>query len=141
MRAICYTVLMTFGKYLFLIILAALVAVGTWGLVLWRIDPFETGFFGIALFYLTFFIALFGVSLVILTVYRVYLRKHPFVFRETIISCRHAVLLSVYATALLALVSQQMLHWWMFLVLSFVILACESFALLMDHTRERSSST
>lgn len=116
---------MTFSAYLWTIGATSLLAWFGWLLVLFRVDPGETGALGLGLFYVTLFAGLVGTIAVAGVLYRVLvLKRHELVMREVRISFRHALMLSFVAVGSLALSAQNFLTSWnlfgLFLLIGFI---------------------
>ncbi len=107
-----------------------------WVLVLFRIDPQESGLPGLALFYLTLFVSLVGTLATFGVLYRVHLlKRRELLSREVKISFRHGVMLSLVAVISLALSAQALLFWWNFLALIIFVAAIEYGFLLVNESR------
>ena len=104
---------MTFQSYLWAMGGASLAAWVGWLVVVWRVNPAETGFLGLGLFYITLFASLVGTFAVAGVLYRVlFLKREQIIMREVRITFRHGLMLAFVAVASLALSAQSLLTWW-----------------------------
>lgn len=104
---------MTFQSYLWAMAGASIAAWLGWVVVLWRVDPAETGLLGLGLFYITLFASLVGTFAVAGVLYRVLvLKRQQLVIREARITFRHGLMLAFVAVSSLALSAQSLLTWW-----------------------------
>lgn len=107
-----------------------------WLIVLMNVDPFQTSFMGIVLFYVTLAVGLVGVFTLIGLTYRVgILRRKELVSREVKVSFRHAILLTAVSVITLILSRQGVLHWWVLVVLIVTAGILEYLSLLVQHSR------
>ncbi len=105
-------------------------------MVLFRVDPAETGIVGLFLFYVTLFAGLVGTLAVAGVLYRVYfLKRHQVVMREARISFRHSLFLSFVAVASLTLSAQALLTWWNMLGLFTLVGVVEYVFVAMEESR------
>ncbi len=127
---------MTFSTYLFTMGGTTLLAWLGWLVVLFRLDPIETGIIGLLLFYITLFAALVGTIAVAGVLYRVLvLKRQQIVMREVRISFRHGVMLAFVAVATLALSAQNLLVWWNMVGLFTVLCVVEYVFVAMEESR------
>ena len=127
---------MHFKMYLWFMGAGTLLAWIGWLLVLFNIDQQEAGFLGLALFYLTLFVALIGTLATVGVLYRVkLLKRKELLSREVKISFRHGVMLSLVAVISLALSAQALLFWWNFIALIILVSAIEYGFLLVHESR------
>jgi hypothetical protein len=104
---------MSFQAYVWAMGVASLMAWLGWVVVLFRVDPTETGAIGLLLFYVTLFAGLSGTFAVGGVLYRIFvLKRQQLVMREVRISFRHAVMVALVAALSLALSAQAWLSWW-----------------------------
>lgn len=127
---------MSFRAYLVLMGLSTAMAWVGWLIVLMNVDPFQTSFMGIVLFYVTLAVGLVGVFTLIGLTYRVgILRRKELVSREVKVSFRHAILLTAVSVITLILSRQGVLHWWVLVVLIVTAGILEYLSLLVQHSR------
>lgn len=127
---------MTFSVYLWTMAATTLLAWVGWLVVLFRLDPVETGIPGLFLFYITLFAALMGTIAVVGVLYRVLvLKRQEIVMREVRISFRHSIMLAFVAVATLALSAQNVLVWWNILGLFAVLGVVEYVFVAMEESR------
>jgi Ca2+/Na+ antiporter len=114
----------------------SLLAWAAWALVIFRVDPGETGVLGLGLFYVTLFAGLVGALAVGGVLYRVLvLKRHQLVMREARISFRHALMLSFVAVGSLALSAQNLLTWWNILGVCLFVGAIEYLFVSIEESR------
>ena len=127
---------MTFRQYLMLMGGTTLLAWFAWGLVLWRINPDEAGWLGMALFFLTFTLGLVGVFATASMSYRVLVMRRPVVLREARIAFRQAAFLAIAAGLMLFLAARDALSWGVMLLVLVVFGGLEYLSLSLDkHSR------
>lgn len=127
---------MTFRIYLMFMAVATALAGFAWGVIVWNTDPFETGFAGFFMFYLTLFMVLVGSLTILGSIYRVHvLKRKDVLIREVKISFRHAIALSFAGIAALALSASGRLHWWSLLILIAVLTIVEYVFLVKEEAR------
>lgn len=107
---------MTLKRYLFLMLLATVLCWLALASVMFYINPSEAGIIGFILFYVSLFLSLVGTFSIIGFLLRVWLTTMP-IFRQVIISFRQGVLFSILVSVSLAMQSQQVLNWWIGLLL------------------------
>lgn len=104
---------MTFQSYIWAMGAASVAAWIGWFVVVWRVDPAETGLLGLGLFYITLFASLVGTFAVAGVLYRVLvLKREQLVMREVRITFRHGLMLAFVAVFSLGLSAQNLLTWW-----------------------------
>jgi len=120
---------MTLRQYLILMSISAVFCWIIWALVLYLIDPTETGLLGFVFFYLSLFLALAGTLSVVGLLLRMKFGKGELIFKTVTISFRQATMLAFLVIGGLLLKSKNLLTWWnvLFLVLALTVL--ESFFL------------
>lgn len=112
---------MTLRGYLVAIGLGSLMAWATWVLVIFTVNPFESGVLGFFMFYVALAVALVGTLSLIGFGVRMLIYKHEaVVLREVTTAFRQACLLALVLIGSLLLQSQSLLAWWN--VLLFVLL-------------------
>lgn len=127
---------MSFQTYLWTMAITSVLAWAGWVMVLFRVDPSETGIVGLFLFYVTLFAGLVGTLAVGGVLYRVYfLKRHQVVMREARISFRHSLFLSFVAVASLTLSAQALLTWWNMLGLFTLVGVVEYVFVAMEESR------
>lgn len=91
---------------------------------------------GFAMFYLTLFMGMIGVLTLLGMAYRVLLlKRRDVILREVRVAFRHAVLLSLVAIISLALSGQEMLKWWVVMVMVVVMSGVEYLFLIGEESR------
>jgi hypothetical protein len=119
---------MSLRTYIFAMIGATLLAWIAWGVVVTGINPFEAGIPGVALFYVTLFVALIGTVSLGLSFIRVKLLKKGTVHsREIRTAFRHAILFALVMVVSLGLSAQGILQTWHLVVMVAVVVLVEQF--------------
>ena len=103
---------MSFRAYLTVMSLATVLALSTFGLVVFRVDPETSGFFGHALLYTSLFFSFVGLFSIVGLTIRIFWRREEAVSRLAAVSFRQAVIVGVLADFSLFLFRRQMLVWW-----------------------------
>lgn len=108
----------------------------SWMLVIWGIDPSESGVFGFALFYTTLFLSCVGSLTLTGVLFRLaILKRSDVISREVRIAFRHAVLLSIVGITSLILIAQVRFYWSIFFPIILCIIGLEYVFLLGDASR------
>lgn len=127
---------MSFRSYVLFMSASTAIAWAAWFIVLYNVNPLETGIFGFVLFYITLVTGMIGSLSLIGVFYRVVLlRRRDVISREVKVSFRHALLLSFVGVSALVLSSQGLLHWWVLFVLILVASMFEYASLLIQQSR------
>lgn len=122
--------------YILFMTFATLLSWVAWAVVLWSMNPEETGPGGFLIFYVTLFMGLLGTLTLFGVTYRVmFLGRRDVVSREVRISFRHAIALSAMAVAALALSAQGLLRWWIAAILIAVVSVIEYLFLVKEEAR------
>jgi hypothetical protein len=104
-------------------IVSTIVAWLSWFLIVFYVNPDESGISSLILFYFTLITGLIGTLTLIGMLYRIVFKgRRDVLSREVKISFRHAILLSAIAVGSLALSASEYLYWWVILV--FIAVAC-----------------
>lgn len=121
---------MSLKQYLILIGLGSIIAWITWIIVVVFTNPFEAGWLGFLMFYVTTAIALVGtLALIGFVVRKVIYRHDAMVLRQVTTAFRQAILLTLVLVGSLLLQSQSLLAWWNVLLFVVVVTAIEFFFL------------
>ena len=123
---------MTFRQYLVFMGMATALAWLGWLVVLFRLNPDEVGWSGIALFFLTLYMGLVGTFATASLSYRVLKLKRPIVSREMRIAFRHAFLLATGGCLLLFLAAKDILSLGVLALIFVVFGGLEFLALWLD---------
>jgi len=127
---------MTFRAYLVLMGLSTALAWVGWLIVLFNVDPFQSGFLGFALFFITLAVGVVGTLTLAGLLYRVgLLKRKDVLIREVKISFRHALLLTAVSIIALILSAQGIFHWWVLVVLILIAGVLEYLSLLVQRSR------
>jgi len=104
---------MTLKQYLVAMSLGTVAALAILLWAIWNINPQTTGFFGLAIFYISLFLSGLGLFSTIELVGRVWLIKQAELpFRQAQKSFRHGLLFALLLVLALVLQSQRYLKWW-----------------------------
>lgn len=98
--------------YLNLMFVATILAMISWGLVVYYVDPLKSELVGVILFYLTSFFAFVGLFTLIGFNIRRRLNNNELLFVLVGVSFRQAVWLSLAITGVLMMQSARILEWW-----------------------------
>ncbi len=113
---------MTLSRYLLSMVLTTIMAWIGWFLVLYRINPEETGFIGLGLFYLTLLFGLTGIFSIFGLGIRAFFqrKKDEPLFRMVWLSFRQAISYALILLVALYLIERDLFSWWnMFLLILF----------------------
>jgi len=120
---------MSLKKYLFIMTLITLVCWVAWLVVLFYLNPFEAGFVGLLLFYISLFFALFGSFALLGFFLRVWFSKEQIIFRHLGIATRQSLWFSVLLVSTLLLQGSGFIRWWNILLLIIFLTLLEFFFL------------
>jgi hypothetical protein len=125
---------MGIGGYLATLLISTIAAWAGWAAVLYRVNPEEAGLPGLAMFYITLAVALFGTLTLLGTLIRLKARggQAPVVAREVKIAFRHAAILTSASIALLLLAAADRLGWIGFLLVGLAALGLEGAVLALQ---------
>jgi hypothetical protein len=120
---------MTLRRYLIIMAVTTLICWASFVVVLFRIDPANGGSVALLLFFVSLFFALWGtLSLLGFLVRYLFLRSQP-PFQFIGVSLRQALWFAILLCLTLFLVSQELLEWWMSLLLVIGLTVLEGFFL------------
>ncbi len=120
---------MTLRRYLFTMAITTVLCWIAFILVLFRIDPSTGGSLGLVLFFVSLFFAIWGTFSMLGFVVRYIFLKNTVPFRYIGTSLRQALWFSILVVMTFFLVSQELLEWWMSLVLVVGLTVLELFFL------------
>jgi len=83
-----------------------------WGAVLVLLNPFESGFLALLLFYLTLGLALVGTFSLFGYLFRAFIKKDEMAYKHISIASRQSILFTLIVIAALILQSIRALAWW-----------------------------
>lgn len=118
---------MSIQRYLITMSLATVISAASWLLVLIFLDPETSGIIGLTLFFLSFFLMIFGLVSIVGFVARRLLQRREESFRLVAVSFRHAALLALLLTSSLFLQSQRVFTWWTAILLLIFLTLIEAF--------------
>lgn len=120
--------------YLSVIGLGTLLSWFAWSIVLFTMDPYESGWIGFFMFYLTIGVALVGTLTLIFSVIRIFLLRRNVIEREIRTGFRHAVLCSIIAVVSLMLSAAEHFSA-IYMVLLLIATVCVEYVFLQIHRR------
>jgi hypothetical protein len=123
---------MSLRAYLTIMGFGTIVALATFFLVLFRVDPATAGALGFTLFYLSLFLAVAGAVSIVGFVIRVFLHRDEILSRLVGLSFRQAVLLSAMGVGALALHARGLLSWWNSVILVAAVTIVEFFFISLE---------
>lgn len=103
---------MTLYKYLLSIGFSTAVSWAAWVIVLTRVDPFVSGFFGHIIFYVSLWFAMTGSLAIVGFVLRRWWQRHGDIVEQVVAAFRQGFLLSVLLVVSLVLQGARILEWW-----------------------------
>jgi hypothetical protein len=121
--------------YLLFIALGTFLAWVAWVMILFNVNPEESGIAGLVMFFATLAVSIIGLLTIIMTVLRVYVLKREVFGREIRKAFRHSVLFGAIAIFSLALSSAGKFHAWHVIVLAAAALLVEYFFLQFHRER------
>lgn len=120
--------------------IATVIAAASWILVVLFLDPASSGTIGVTLFFVSFFLTIFGMAS--MAGYAVRRLFHPSAtpFRLVAVSFRQAALLGLLLTTSLFLQSRQYFTWWTAVSLFAFVSFLEALFAARDGARQRGGS-
>ncbi len=116
----------TTKQYLIPLIIGSLVAITGFVFILIYTDPYQAGFLGHLIFYITLFLFTTGIFAIINLIIR--RRFFPGIYSEIfLVSLRQAIIIGILVTSLIFLEAINLLFWWVGLTLILFLIAIESF--------------
>ena len=131
---------MSLRAYLIVMSLATVVALSTFALVIFRVDPETAGFFGHSLLYISLFFSVVGLFSLLGLVARIVFHRDEIVSRLAAASFRQAVIIGVLAILSLFLYKKEMLVWWNGILLAAAATLVEFFFVSMKQKSEIKNS-
>lgn len=98
-----------------------------WGLVVFYTDPVQAGFLSFSLFYLSLFLTLSGLILLVGNYIRGRFFKKQLIEQRLKTSLRQAIFFSVLIIGWLVLKSQGLAHWWVIVFFILILTVLEFF--------------
>jgi len=118
---------MTLGKYLFLMTMATLLCWGALALVVFFVDPEQSGTVGILIFYLAAFFAIIGTASIFGFLVRYFFKPRDFAFVQVKNSFRQAIWFAILVVIVLFLQSKGLIAWWNLILLVLALAVLEMF--------------
>lgn len=115
---------MSLIRYLILMTVATIICWAGWYTVVSLVNPNQTGFLGLLLFYASLTLALTGTFAVVGFFIRLFLLKQEMVFQKVIIAFRQAIFFALLIVGMLILQSGRLLTWYngVFLIMGLTML-------------------
>lgn len=127
---------MTFRDYVIVMAVASSAAWLGWFVVLYSVDPVNTGMYGYVFFYLTLSVALMGTISLIGVGLRKVFKPDEIVSRHVGHAFRQSILFTALVIAALFLLPQGLFRWWT-MGLVMLTVACIELALISSHRQKR----
>ena len=108
---------MTVLRYFILMIIATVLCWTAFGLVIYNIDPFTSGWIGVVCFYLSLFFALIGTLALIGFALRIAFWRESLPYKHVGISLRQGLLFAVLVGCALLLAANDLFTWWSIILL------------------------
>ena len=118
---------MKIQMYLFLIFIVTLVALGTWLLILFNINPYDTDLLSIASFFASMYLWISGLLTLISFYLKIKLSNREIIYNHLPISIRQASLISLAFITVLIISSLGIFTWWSGILIVISILILELF--------------
>lgn len=119
-----------------LMLIGTSVSWASWVMVLFGVNPDESGFMGFVMFYLTLTMSLIGtLSVFELSIRKMLGRDHLVLTRDVRTSFRHGVLFSLISVVSLALTTQGWFSWWVAVLILIASGCIEFLALVIQESR------
>ncbi|MFH0829073.1 MAG: hypothetical protein V1907_02745 [Candidatus Kerfeldbacteria bacterium] len=103
---------MSLTRYLTIMGIGTAISSASWIIVLMFIDPETIGFVGVALFFVSFFLMIFGIASIVGFVVRRLFQRYEVAFKLVAISFRQAILIALMLSGTLFLQSRRLFTWW-----------------------------
>lgn len=129
---------MSLKRYLITMGIATAVALVSWSLVLIFFDP-ASGAIGRTLFFMSFFLSMFGILSVVGFFLRKVIQRSEAAFRLVAISFRQGALFALLLTSSMILLSQRLFTWWTSSLLLIFVTLLEAFFVARETNRSRHS--
>jgi phenylalanyl-tRNA synthetase alpha chain len=113
-----------------------MIAWAGWGLVITRFDPFQIGFLGFSIFYLSTFLALGGLFFILASLFFRKFSSQPLTFFKVKASVRHAVQFSILITGWAFLQGNSLLRWWNLLLLIAILTVMEFLFISLEREKK-----
>ncbi|HMB65786.1 MAG TPA: hypothetical protein VKO42_02820 [Patescibacteria group bacterium] len=126
---------MTLKSYLILMMFCDLVLWGVFGYIMTIVDPFATNWLGLALFYVSLFVALSGAFAVLGFVIRFVGLKKELAFHSVKTAFRQSFLFAFLIVAMLLLQAHDLFSWTNALFLAVALTLLEFFLLAQNRAR------
>lgn len=126
---------MSLTRYLIAMGLATVVSTVSWILVVAFLEP-QSGFVGLILFFVSFFLAVFGAASIVGYLVRRIFQRHIADFKIVAVSFRQATLFAMLLSVSLFLQSQRLFTWWTAALLLVFLSLIEAFFIAQSESRQ-----
>jgi len=113
---------MTHNRYLLFVGVAGLVSWAAWGIVISKLDPFESTALALSMFFLSLFFALSCTLTVFGFYFRLWLNKNEIYSNHIIVAFRQGIELTIIALGCVMFLILGVLNWWS----GFLLILCVS---------------
>jgi hypothetical protein len=120
---------MTLRSYLWGLRIGTLICLGAFCAVIFFTDPIDTGFVAFVLFYITFFLMMSGVGILLLTWVWRKMAKEMVTLGEVGMAVRQGILLGSFMTIIVGMQQAQVLLWWSALLVAGAVFLIELYFL------------
>lgn len=103
---------MSLTRYIAIMGIGTVISAASWVIVLMFIDPETIGFVGVSLFFISFFLMIFGIASIVGFVVRRIFQRSEVAFKLVAISFRQAILIALLLSGTLFLQSKRLFTWW-----------------------------
>lgn len=118
---------MPLNRYFIIMGTGTAIAAASWVMVLLFLNPQVSGAVGVALFFVSFFLVIFGIASIVGYAARRIFRRNEIAFKLVALSFRQAILIAALLTGSLFLQSRGYFTWWTALLLLTFLTLIEAF--------------
>lgn len=131
---------MPLSRYFTIMGISTAIAAASWVMVIMFLDPTSSGPVGLSLFFLSFFLMIFGIASIVGYTVRRLFQRQEIAFRLVAISFRQAILVSMLLTVSLFLQSRRLFTVWTSLTLLTFLSLLEAFFVARSSTGRHASN-
>ncbi len=118
---------MPLNRYFIIMGTGTAIAAASWVMVLMFLSPQVSGTIGVALFFVSFFLVIFGIASIVGYLARRLFQRDEIAFKLVALSFRQAILIATLMTGSLFLQSRGYFTWWTALLLLLFLTLIEAF--------------
>ena len=118
---------MPLNRYFIIMGTGTAIAAASWVMVLLFLNPQVSGVVGVAFFFASFFLVIFGIASIVGYAARRIFQRHEIAFKLVALSFRQAILIALLLTGSLFLQSRGYFTWWTALLLLLFLTLIEAF--------------